>query len=85
MTIYNYNNSACYRCLYPECPKGSQMMSCRNDGVIGMAPGIVGQILANQCLKLILGFNNILCNKLLLINLLTDDFKVVKIRGKQKQ
>lgn len=50
-----------------------------------MAPGIIGQILATQCLKIIIGLPNILCKKLLLINLLEDLFKVVKIRGRQSR
>lgn len=61
------------------------MMSCRNDGVIGMAPGIVGQILAVQCLKMLIGQENILCQKMLMIDLLEDIFKVVKIRGKKSK
>ena len=83
MTIYNYLDGPCYRCLYPECPKASQMMSCRVDGVVGMAPGVTGQLLATQLLKLVLGLDSVLNKKLLIFNLLTDVYKVLKIRGRR--
>ena len=83
MTIYNHGDGPCYRCLYPECPKANQMMSCRVDGVIGMAPGITGQLLSVQFLKLVLGLESILNKKLLAFNLLTDTYKVLKIRGRR--
>lgn len=73
----------CYRCLYPECPKSNQVMSCRVDGVVGMAPGITGQLLATQLLKLVLGLDSVLCKKLLVFNLLTDVYKVLRIRGRR--
>ena len=85
ITIYNYLDSPCYRCLYPECPKSNQMMSCNNDGVIGIAPNITGNILAMQCLKLIINSSELLVKKLLIFDLLNDDFKVVKLRSKKKE
>lgn len=84
-TIYNFENGPCYRCLYPDCPKGSQVSSCRNDGVIGMAPGIIGQILAVQFLKVTLNLPNLLVKKMLLVNLLEDIYKVVQIRGRKNE
>lgn len=58
-------------------------MSCRVDGVIGMAPGMTGQLVATQLLKVILNLDNILNKKLLVFNLLTDMYKVLKIRGRR--
>ena len=42
----------CYRCLYPECPKAENMASCADNGVIGMVPGLMGVLLAIECLKI---------------------------------
>lgn len=42
ISVFNYQNGPCYRCLYPDCPKPTQTMSCSENGVIGMAPGITG-------------------------------------------
>lgn len=81
--LYNYKDGPCYRCLFPQCPKSTQMMNCSNNGVIGMAPGITGQICVTQLVKLILGLPTLLDQKMLVFNLLTDYFKVLKMRGKK--
>ena len=85
ITIYNYEDGPCYRCLYPNCPKSDQMMSCSGSGVIGISPNITGHILALQCIKLILGLSEILRKQMLIIDFLSDNYKKVKIRGKRKE
>jgi adenylyltransferase/sulfurtransferase len=45
----------CYRCLYPEPPPPGLVPSCAEGGVIGVLPGIVGCIQANEVIKLIAG------------------------------
>lgn len=84
ITVYNHEDGPCYRCLYPECPKSEQMMSCSENGVIGMAPGVTGQLLVNQLFKIVIGAKNVLCKKLMIFNLLDDYYKVLKIRGRKK-
>jgi adenylyltransferase/sulfurtransferase len=45
----------CYRCLYPEPPPPGLVPSCAEGGVVGVLPGIVGCIQANEVIKLIVG------------------------------
>src|SRR3954464_9539333 len=45
----------CYRCLYPEPPDPGSVPSCAEGGVLGVLPGIIGTLQANEVLKLILG------------------------------
>src|SRR3954469_1644710 len=45
----------CYRCMFPEPPDPGSVPSCAEGGVIGVLPGIIGTLQANEVLKLILG------------------------------
>lgn len=75
-------DTPCYRCLYPELPKSSG--SCVDTGIIGSVTGFVGTLLANECIKLICNFGNILDSKLFLIDLKNNDFKTIKINKDKK-
>src|SRR4051812_16125569 len=70
----------CYRCLYPEPPPPGLVPSCAEGGVLGVLPGIVGTIQANEVLKVILGADGILLNRLLLFNAWEMTFRQLKLR-----
>ncbi|RBQ30463.1 molybdenum cofactor biosynthesis protein MoeB [Arcobacter sp. FW59] len=78
-TVFNSNNSACYRCIFPTPPKAGQVPSCSEAGVLGVLPGIIGTIQANETIKLILGIGDSLKNRLLSLNALKMEFKEYKI------
>ena len=54
-TVFDARRGACYRCLYPEPPPPGLVPSCAEGGVLGVLPGIVGTIQANEVIKVILG------------------------------
>jgi adenylyltransferase/sulfurtransferase len=54
--------------------------SCAEGGVLGVLPGIVGTIQANETIKLILGDGEPLINRLLLFDAWTMRFREVKLR-----
>lgn len=35
MTIYNYNNGPCYRCIFPQPPPPETVQNCGDGGVLG--------------------------------------------------
>ena len=70
----------CYRCLYPEPPPPGMVPSCAEGGVLGVLPGIIGCIQANEILKLALGKGNLLVGRLLLFNALDMKFRELKLR-----
>ena len=74
----------CYRCLYPEPPPPGMVPSCAEGGVLGVLPGIVGCIQANEIIKLILGKGNPLIGRLLLFNALDMKFRELKLRKDPK-
>src|SRR5436309_6468577 len=67
-SVFWAQKGACYRCLYPEPPPPGLVPSCAEGGVLGVLPGIVGTIQANEVLKIILGADGILLNRLLLFD-----------------
>jgi adenylyltransferase/sulfurtransferase len=54
-SVFYAKQGPCYRCLYPEPPPPGLVPSCAEGGVVGVLPGIVGTIQANEVLKLIVG------------------------------
>ena len=79
-SVFWAEHGACYRCLYPEPPPPGLVPSCAEGGVLGVLPGIVGTIQANEVLKVILGAKGILLNRLLLFDAWTMKFRELKLR-----
>lgn len=54
VSIFNYQEGPCYRCLYPQKPEG-HIMNCAEAGVIGAVAGIIGVTQALQTIQIIVG------------------------------
>ena len=63
VAILNVNGSSGYCELFPEPPSGGD--TCADAGVLGMLPGIIGNIQALEAVKLIVGITPNLVGKLL--------------------
>ncbi|MGN6506264.1 MAG: molybdopterin-synthase adenylyltransferase MoeB [Tepidisphaeraceae bacterium] len=70
----------CYRCLYPEPPDPGSVPSCAEGGVVGVLPGIIGTLQANEVIKLILGIGKPLIGRLTTFDALNMEFRTFKIR-----
>ena len=70
----------CYRCLYPEPPPPGLVPTCAEGGVLGVLPGIIGTIQANEALKLLLGAGEPLVGRLLLFDALRMRFREIKLQ-----
>lgn len=79
-SVFWAEKGACYRCLYPEPPPPGLVPSCAEGGVLGVLPGIVGTIQANEVIKVILGAEGILLDRLLLFDAWTMNFRQLKLR-----
>ena len=79
-TVFDATRGACYRCLYPEPPPPGLVPSCAEGGVLGVLPGIVGTIQANETIKVILGTEGILLNRLLLFDAWKMRFRELKLK-----
>lgn len=78
-TVFGADTGPCYRCLYPEPPPPELAPSCQEAGVLGVVPGIVGLLQANEVLKLILGIGDSLAGRLLTFDALRTEFRELRI------
>jgi sulfur-carrier protein adenylyltransferase/sulfurtransferase len=70
----------CYRCLYPTPPPPELAPGCSVAGVLGVVPGIMGMLQANEALKVLLDLGDTLSGRLLLFDALDTSFTELKLR-----
>lgn len=70
-SVFHAPLGPCYRCLYPEPPPPGLVPSCAEGGVLGVLPGIIGTIQAAEAIKLIVGSEETLTGRLLLLDVWT--------------
>jgi sulfur-carrier protein adenylyltransferase/sulfurtransferase len=79
-TVFKPKDGPCYRCLFPQPPPPELAPSCAEGGVLGVLPGIVGSLQANEALKLVLGIGEPLVGRLLLFDALETQFTEIALR-----
>jgi sulfur-carrier protein adenylyltransferase/sulfurtransferase len=80
VTVFKPKEGPCYRCLFPQPPPPELAPSCAEGGVLGVLPGVIGSLQANEALKLALGVGNPLIGRLMLFDALTATFDEVALR-----
>jgi adenylyltransferase/sulfurtransferase len=85
VSVFNYKNGPSYRCLFPTPPKAGTIPSCSEVGVLGVLPGIIGTMQANEVLKLILGIGDLLLGEVLYYNSLTTQITKLKVSKSEKE
>ena len=78
-SVFATTEGPCYRCLYAEPPPPGLVPSCAEGGVLGVLPGIIGCIQANEAIKLILGRGEPLVGRLLLFDALKLKFRELQL------
>jgi molybdopterin/thiamine biosynthesis adenylyltransferase/rhodanese-related sulfurtransferase len=78
-TVFKPHEGPCYRCLFPEPPPPELAPSCSEGGVLGVLPGIIGSLQANEAIKLAAQIGEPLVGRLLLFDALYTEFSEVKI------
>lgn len=73
-----------YRDLFPEPPKEGDILNCEESGVLGVLPGIIGSLMANESIKLISGIGAPLINKLLTYDSLTNTQYIMSIAARNE-
>lgn len=84
VSVFNYTNTAGelgpnYRDLFPTPPPPGLVPSCAEGGVIGVLPGIVGSLQANEVIKVITDIGEPLSGKLFLFDALTMQTRTLKV------
>ncbi len=80
VTLFSPGHGPCYRCLFPQPPPPELAPSCAEGGVLGVLPGIIGSIQANEVLKLVLERGDSLAGRLLLFDALGTTLDEVTVR-----
>lgn len=78
-SVYYAKEGPCYRCMYPAPPPAGLVPSCAEGGVLGVLPGIIGTIQANEVIKLIIGGSQPLIGRLLTLDAWKMKFRELKI------
>jgi molybdopterin/thiamine biosynthesis adenylyltransferase/rhodanese-related sulfurtransferase len=78
-TVFDARVGPCYRCLFPAPDEETVPVSCSDAGVLGVLPGLLGIIQANEVLKTILGIGETLIGRLLAVDLLGGNFERFEI------
>ena len=84
LTTFIPYEGPCYRCLYPTPPPPELAPGCSVAGVLGVVPGILGLLQANEALKVLLGIGETLAGRLLLFDALETEFTELKLRRDPK-
>lgn len=79
VSVFNYNNGPNYRDLYPEPPPPGLVPSCAEGGVLGVLPGIIGSLQANEVIKVITGIGETLSGRLFAFDALNFSTKIFKV------
>jgi molybdopterin/thiamine biosynthesis adenylyltransferase/rhodanese-related sulfurtransferase len=79
-TIFKPYEGPCYRCLFPQPPPPELAPSCAEGGVLGVLPGVIGSLQANEALKLALGIGEPLVGRLLMFDALAGEFTEIRLR-----
>ena len=79
ISVFNYQGGPSYRCLFPEIPSSDQTPNCADIGVLGVLPGIIGCMQANEVLKIVLQLENVLSGKMGCYNALTNQLYYISI------
>ena len=80
-SVFYAGHGPCYRCLYREPPPPGLVPSCAEGGVLGILPGVIGMIQANEVIKLLVGGGNPLIGRLLLYDAWQMKFRELKLES----
>lgn len=80
VSVFNLNvKSPTYRCLFPSAPPAESSPACSEVGVMGVLPGIIGSLMANEVIKIIVGIGELLSGKVLLVDALSMNFSKIEL------
>ncbi|MDZ4715471.1 MAG: molybdopterin-synthase adenylyltransferase MoeB [Cytophagales bacterium] len=83
VSVFNYQDGPTYRDLYPVPPIPGSVPDCEQGGVLGVLPGIIGSIQANEAIKILTGIGEPLNGRLLLFDSLRMETQIVTLPKKQ--
>lgn len=85
VSVFNHNDGEGkrgpnYRDIFPTPPPPGMVPSCAEGGVLGVLPGIIGSLQASEVIKVITGIGETLSGRLFLLDALSFETRILKIR-----
>lgn len=80
VSVFNYKGGPTYRCLFPKMPKADEVPDCNENGVLGIVPGIIGNLQAMETVKVLTGIGDVLSGKLLLFDGLSQSYQKIQFK-----
>ncbi len=78
VTVFNYQGGSAYSDLYPNIPKDG-IYKENEIGLLGVLPGIAGTLQANEIIKIITGYGDVISGKLLVFNIQENRFNIFSL------
>ena len=85
VSLFNYHDGPNYRDLFPTPPPPELVPSCAEGGVLGVLPGVIGSLQANEAIKYLLGIGEPLSGILLVYDALETRFRGLQISRDPKR
>lgn len=79
VSVFNYREGPTYRCYNPSSSGEFRNPSPSETGLLGVLPGITGTIMANEVIKIITGYGEVLSGKILIFNIMNYRFEIFNI------
>lgn len=79
-SVFGFDRGPCYRCFFQQPPAPGSVPSCAEAGVLGVLPGIIGLLQANEAIKVICQIGKPLKGRLLLFDALATHFREIQIK-----
>jgi len=73
-----------YRDIFPDPPKDGEVLNCAEAGVLGVLPGIIGTMMANETIKLITGIGEPLIDQLFTYNALNNQVYQLNLSSRKE-
>ncbi|MEH6514065.1 HesA/MoeB/ThiF family protein [Maribacter arcticus] len=80
VSVFNYKDGPTYRCLFPNIPNENEVPNCNEHGVLGIIPGIIGNLQALETIKVLSGIGDVLSGKLLIFDGLQQSYQKIKFK-----
>ena len=80
VSVFKPFEGPCYRCVFPEPPPPELAPTCDEAGTLGILPGIVGLLEANEAVKLLLGIGETLIGRLVMFDALTVEVRTLRLK-----
>lgn len=89
VAVFNYTDESGetgpnYRDLFPTPPPPGLVPNCAEAGVLGVLPGIIGSLQANEVIKVITGIGEPLVGRMFLFDALTFETRTVNVKKNPK-